>query len=168
MKKSIIIISALILSSCGDSITIKKQEKVNESSVVANDESEAELNAALNEFNKEEEKRLQLEKESITLISFNEIEHDYGNVKPESDNTYFFLVTNTGKKPLIIETAEASCGCTIPEKPEKPILPGKTEKLKVVFHPKPGQIGEQNKTVSVTANTNPRISVLKIKAFVKE
>ena len=101
------------------------------------------------------------------LISFNEILHDYGNVKPDSDNTAFFIVTNTGKKPLIIESVDASCGCTTPIKPEKPILPGKSDKIKVVFHPKPGQVGEQNKTVTVTANTDPRLTVLKIKAFVK-
>ena len=85
----------------------------------------------------------------------------------ELDNVTNFIVTNTGKNPLIIEKVEASCGCTTPEKPEKPILPGKSDKINVVFHPKPGQTGEQNKTVTVTSNTSPRSTLLKIKAFVK-
>jgi hypothetical protein len=157
----------ILIYSCGDSITVTEQSEVKESAGAANYSSEKELNETLKEVKKEEELREKEELESLTTISFNETEHDYGNVKPESDNTAYFIVTNTGKKPLIIEKVEASCGCTTPEKPEKPILPGKTDKIKVVFHPKPGQVGEQNKTVTVTSNTEPRMALLKIKAFVK-
>src|SRR4051794_35898793 len=31
---------------------------------------------------------------------------------------------NTGKKSLVIQNVTAQCGCTIPEKPEKPVAPG--------------------------------------------
>lgn len=169
MKKKVIYFAAIISLStaCGDSIKVTKQSGDTQSVASAGGQSEEELNKSLEEVNKAEAERERLELESYTTLSFNEIEHDYGNVKPDSDNTTYFIVSNTGKRPLIIEKVEASCGCTTPEKPEKPILPGKSDKIKVVFHPKEGQLGEQNKTVTVTANAEPRLSVLKIKAFVK-
>jgi hypothetical protein len=169
MKKTVYIVASLILfSACGgSSIEVKKQAATKNSAVAAGGQSEAELNESLKEIQKEEAQREKEELEKYTTLSFNEIEHDYGTVKEDSENTTNFIVTNTGNKPLIIEKVEASCGCTTPEKPEKPILPGKSDKIKVVFHPKPGQVGEQNKTVTVTANSSPRMTVLKIKAFVK-
>ena len=169
MKKPFYLVASLfIISSCGgNSFEVKKQSKSNDSAIAAGSQSEEELNESLKEIKKEEEERERKELETYTSLSFNEMEHDYGNVKSETDNVTNFIVTNTGKNPLIIEKVEASCGCTTPEKPEKPILPGKSDKINVVFHPKPGQTGEQNKTVTVTSNTSPRSTLLKIKAFVK-
>ncbi|MGZ8549327.1 MAG: DUF1573 domain-containing protein, partial [Chitinophagaceae bacterium] len=39
-----------------------------------------------------------------------------------------------GDKPIVVDNASASCGCTVPEKPEKPIAPGGTGKLKVQYN----------------------------------
>jgi len=169
MKKNVFLAASLILLiACNNSsIKVTKQQSPQESSVAAGGQAESELNASLKEIQKEEAERERIELESYTSLSFNEMEHDYGTVQQETDNTANFIVTNTGKKPLIIDKVEASCGCTTPDKPEKPIAPGKSDKIKLIFHPKPGQIGEQNKTVTVTSNTTPKTTVLKIKAFVK-
>lgn len=165
MKKTVFIFSALFaLASCSSN----EEHKSVTSKAVAGGQTEAELKESLKEFQKEEEKRLKEEAENMTTLSFDKMLHNYGDVLPDSDNETYFLVKNTGKKPLIIEKVEASCGCTTPEKPEHPILPGKTDKLKVSFHPKPGQEGDIEKKVTVTANTTPRLTVLTIKAFVKK
>jgi hypothetical protein len=158
----------VIFLSCSDSsIKVKQLNKQQYSAVEAGSEVEDELDRALAAEIEKAEAEEKEKLENYTTLHFNEVEHNYGDVKQDTDNTTFFIVTNTGKKPLIIEGVDASCGCTTPEKPEKPISPGKSDKIKVVFHPKVGQVGEQNKTVTVTANTNPRITTLKIKAFVK-
>jgi len=60
---------------------------------------------------------------------------------------------NTGNKPLIIEGVTASCGCTIPEKPEKPLLPGEEGIIKAKFNGSGS--GYIVKQVHVVANTNP-------------
>lgn len=60
---------------------------------------------------------------------------------------------NAGDKPLIIEGVSASCGCTIPEKPEKPLLPGEEGIIKATFNG--SGTGVIAKQVHVTANTNP-------------
>ncbi len=102
-----------------------------------------------------------------TSISFAKFEHNYGTVAQESTNKTSFVFTNTGKEPLIITNAAGSCGCTVPNYPKEPIMPGKTGKIDVEFKPSKGQTGNQEKTVTVTANTEPAQTILKIKADVK-
>ena len=112
----------------------------------------------------------QKEKEDVPLTSlkFDKMKHDFGKVKEDTDNKTFFTVTNTGQNPLVIESVKASCGCTTPSKPEKPISPGKSDKIEVVFHPKVGQLKQQNKTIRVVANTVPSETVLNVGAFVEK
>ena len=112
----------------------------------------------------------QQEKEDVPLTSlkFDKMKHDFGKVKEDTDNKTFFTVTNTGQNPLVIESVKASCGCTTPSKPEKPIEPGKSDKIEVVFHPKVGQLEQQNKTIRVVANTVPSETILNVGAFVEK
>ncbi len=111
-----------------------------------------------------EEKKLE---EIMTSLSFDKEIHDFGDVAAETDVFTEFKVTNTGKRPLIIENVSASCGCTTPKKPEKPIPPGATDVIEVKFKSKPGQMNEITKTVTVTANTKEKTHQVKIRAFVK-
>ena len=165
MKLSILSIFLLLLVACSTKST-DNSDKAITSKIQAEPESEAELKKELSEVDKEEQKRLKELEESMTTMSFDRLKHDFGKVVEESDNKTTFIVTNTGKKPLMIESVSASCGCTTPTKPEKPIQPGKSDKIEVLFHPKPGQLNEQNKTVTVIANTEPKMAVLNISAFV--
>ena len=107
--------------------------------------------------------------ETITTIDFNVSEYDFGNVSVTSSNKYSFEFKNTGDEPLIIKSAKGSCGCTVPDWPKEAIMPGQYSKIDVVYNPKPTQAGSsQEKTVTVTANTNPVNTVLRIKAFVNK
>ena len=65
-----------------------------------------------------------------------------------------FRFKNTGDKPLVIESAQPSCGCTVPVKPEEPIMPGKEGYIKAVFNSQ-GRTGTNHKTITVHANTKP-------------
>ena len=104
-----------------------------------------------------------------TKISFKEEIHKFGNVDVGSKNNYSFRFTNTGNEPLKITNARGSCGCTVPDFPRDPIMPGQSGKIDVVFTPSKGQAGTtQNKTVTVTANTDPENTILKINAFVNK
>jgi hypothetical protein len=77
--------------------------------------------------------------------------YDFGTVKEGPDVEHIFKFKNTGKEPLIITNASASCGCTVPEFPKEPILPGKVGQLKVTFHTT-GKSGPQQKTVFIQSN----------------
>ena len=68
------------------------------------------------------------------VAKFNTEKHDFGKIKQGVPVTYYFEITNISDKPLVVENASASCGCTVPEKPEKPINPGATAKIKVQYN----------------------------------
>ena len=91
--------------------------------------------------------------------------HDFGNITDGDIAEHTFKFKNTGDAPLIIEKAQASCGCTVPAYSKEPVPPGGTGQVQVRFDSK-GKLNVQNKTVTITANTYPKISRLTIKSFV--
>jgi hypothetical protein len=108
----------------------------------------------------------QSETRAKTSVKFADMSHNFGEIKQDSKHTYVFKFTNTGSQPLIIENATGSCGCTVPTFPKEPIAPGKTGEIEVVYSPGK-QEGEQTKTVTITANTDPIVTTLNISAKVK-
>lgn len=102
-----------------------------------------------------------------TAMAFAETSHDFGAINQDSKHTKVFEFKNTGDKPLLIETARGSCGCTVPNYPKQPIPPGETGEIEVVYSPGK-QKGKQNKSVTIIANTEPRTTVLQIAADVAE
>jgi len=92
-------------------------------------------------------------------IKFEKETHDFGKIKAGEKVTYEFKFTNTGKSPLIIKDAIATCGCTKPEWPKTPIKPGEEGAVKVTFN-STGKMGLQDKQITVTANTNPAQSMV--------
>lgn len=101
-----------------------------------------------------------------TVIKFDELTYAWGSVNEGDKMKHTFKFKNTGSNDLIISNAHGSCGCTVPEWPKEPIKPGKTGEIKVVFDSK-GKPGDQQKTVTLTANTDPANTVLTIKGAVK-
>jgi hypothetical protein len=101
-----------------------------------------------------------------TTIEFDSYSHNFGKIKQDTRNTKIFKFKNTGKEPLIIQSATGSCGCTVPKYPKEPIPPGGTGEIEVEYSPGKQQ-GLQNKTVTITANTNPPTTTLTITADVQ-
>jgi len=101
----------------------------------------------------------------LTGISFNEYTHDFGIMDEGDVLTHYFKFTNTGAEPLILDKCKGSCGCTVPQCPKTPIAPGETGSIEVKFNSK-GKKNKQTKTVTVTANTDPAQTILKITANV--
>src|SRR4029079_3262732 len=82
-----------------------------------------------------------------SFAKFNVDKYDFGKIKQSVPATYTFEVTKKSDKPLVIENAHATCGCTTPEYQKDPILPGKTAKIKVQYNAANG--GQFDKTVFV-------------------
>jgi hypothetical protein len=68
------------------------------------------------------------------VIKMNAETHDFGKIKQGEPVTYVFEIKNISDKPVVVESTSASCGCTTPEKPNEPILPGAVGKVKVVYN----------------------------------
>lgn len=102
----------------------------------------------------------------VPVVSWNEEEFDFGNLKQGEKVEHVFTLTNTGEGDLVITSARGSCGCTVPQWPKEAVKPGATADIKVVFN----STGKKNKTtntVTLTTNTEKGNEVVRIKAFVE-
>ncbi len=86
------------------------------------------------------------------MFKFDEEVHDFGTIKESDQPTeHIFTFKNVGKSPLLIQNASASCGCTTPEWPKEPILPGKKGKIVVKYNTK-GRVAPFEKSVYIQSN----------------
>ncbi len=88
------------------------------------------------------------------IMAFQDSIADFGVVNEGAIVERQFEFVNTGKSPLAVSRAYSTCGCTVPEWPEAPVMPGEKGILKVRFDTR-GKAGKQVKPVYITANTLP-------------
>ncbi|MDM1397467.1 DUF1573 domain-containing protein [Myroides odoratimimus] len=92
---------------------------------------------------------------------------DYGTVVRGKDNgVRTFEFTNVGDEPLIITAVRSTCGCTVPSKPEEPILPGQKSKIDVQYNMAPGKISRTITVESNAVNYTNGVVALRIKGEV--
>ena len=87
-------------------------------------------------------------------ITFEKLSHDYGTVTMDASGLTDFKFKNTGTEPLILSNVITTCGCTVPEWPKEPVLPGKTGVIKINYTrmKTPGVINKQVKVISNAKN----------------
>ncbi len=98
------------------------------------------------------------------VMSFETMEIDYGKVMQGSEPIRVFKFKNTGNEPLVITSASASCGCTVPSYPKEPVMPGETGKIEVRYDT--NRIGPFQKPISITTNEPNGNHTLSIKGTV--
>jgi Protein of unknown function (DUF1573) len=91
--------------------------------------------------------------------------HDFGTITEGDTVEHVFKFQNAGNFPLIINNITASCGCTTPEWSRDPIAPGEESFVRVRFNSRHKE-GEQNKTVTIFANTEPAMTDIRFRAMV--
>lgn len=122
--------------------------------------------AKVNKANLEKAKQRDIEaKQGAAIISFDKKEYDFGTVNEGEIIKTTFKVTNAGKTDLVIVNAQPSCGCTVPTWPKDPIKPGESGDIYVEFNTA-GKPNRQNKTVTLTTNTESGREILTIKGSV--
>jgi hypothetical protein len=111
----------------------------------------------------EDEKRNQVEKDTanaaamadsanFTTVQWLDSVKNFGRIMEGQKLEVIFRLKNTGKKPLVIQSVTPSCGCTVPQIPEEPVMPGAEANIKAVFDSQ-GRTGTNHKTLTVVANT---------------
>jgi len=100
--------------------------------------------------------------QNLAEIFVEENTFEFGKINQDEVIQNVFELTNVGEEPLVISDAKGSCGCTVPNWPKDPILPGETAQILVKFNSK-GKRGKQSKRVTITANTEPAQTFLTIK-----
>jgi hypothetical protein len=104
---------------------------------------------------------------NATTVQVIDSVHNFGTIVQGEKVEFNYSFKNTGTNPLVIFNATATCGCTVPEKPEKPILPGETGFLKVVFNSS-GKRGHNEKEITVNSNASPAFPILKLVGEINE
>lgn len=152
MKKYFLFLAVpIIFSSCD----VKRKDKIS-------DDSKTDSLKAV--------QKKQLETDAMnntTSVQIIDSSYNFGTITEGEKVEFNYRFKNTGTNPLVIFEAHASCGCTVPEKPEKPVLPGETGFIKVVFNSS-GKKGHNEKDVNVSSNANPAFPALKLTGEVKE
>lgn len=91
---------------------------------------------------------------------------DYGTIDQHSEPLRVLNFTNTGNSPLIIKSARGSCGCTVPEWPKAPIMPGEASTIEIRYAT--NRLGKFSKTVTLTTNEEGDPRVITVKGHVNE
>lgn len=93
------------------------------------------------------------------VLTLDKASHDFGTITQGDVVEKVFTFTNTGNQPLIITNVQTSCGCTTPEWPRNPIMPGGKGEIKVGFN-SAGKMNAQNKKLPIISNAvnDPAIS----------
>ena len=120
--------------------------------------------AQTEETSKKAEAKEQQETVEGPMLKFEATTVDYGEIEQNSDPYRVFKFTNVGTEPVVIKNAKGSCGCTVPDAPEEPIMPGETGEIKVRYDTK--RVGPFTKTVTLTTNEEKPNRTLIIKGKV--
>lgn len=168
LSMSLIALSSLFFVACSDSS--EADSNSDEAAVETEDQNASELttrqeDASMEQAQKDEQS-LTDDNTPSTTITFDESSFDFGSIKKGEKVNHSYTFTNTGSEPLIITNAKASCGCTVPDWPKEPIAPGEGGEIPVVFDGR--SAGNQNKTITITANTNPPKTRLTIRGKVED
>lgn len=91
---------------------------------------------------------------------------EYGEIDQHSEPLRVLKFTNTGTEPLIIKSARGSCGCTVPDWPKEPIMPGEENQLEIRYAT--NRLGKFSKTVTLTTNVEGEPIVIKVQGHVHE
>ncbi|MBO3099553.1 DUF1573 domain-containing protein [Gelidibacter pelagius] len=102
--------------------------------------------------------------DKVAKIEFKTDVIDYGTIEKGADGVRVFEFTNTGNAPLIITRVTSTCGCTVPKRPEGPILPGQTGEIQVKYDTQ--RVNPIRKTITVLSNADTPTVALKIKGEV--
>ena len=113
------------------------------------------------QMSKEEKDKVLYDSANYTTIQWLDSTYlDLGKVKDGKQVEVSFRFRNSGTKNLIITDVTASCGCTVPEKPDQAFAPGQEGVIKAKFYSKGRPHAVNRKEVNVTANTMEKYHVL--------
>ncbi|MCT4636520.1 MAG: DUF1573 domain-containing protein [Bacteroidales bacterium] len=93
--------------------------------------------------------------------------HDFGTVEYGEMLSYSFKYYNNGTSPLIINKVMNACGCTKAVYNEKPLMPGDSTFLEIIFDTK-GWRGVQFKQISIFTNEREHATNIIVKAEIND
>ncbi|MDR0729645.1 MAG: DUF1573 domain-containing protein [Prevotellaceae bacterium] len=99
-----------------------------------------------------------------TIVKFDELIHNFGEIPQGVPATYSFEFTNNGDTPVTIVSVQASCGCTTPGWTKEAVAPGERGFVKATYNA--AAQGNFDKSLTVKTDSNPATIVLRIRGKV--
>lgn len=96
-----------------------------------------------------------------TAIAWKAEELDLGEIPQGKPVQVEFEFTNTGEVPVIINSVQASCGCTTTDYAKTPVLPGEKTKIKATYNAAAKGAFKKTVTVSTNAEEQPKVLIIK-------
>ncbi|MFN0200372.1 MAG: DUF1573 domain-containing protein [Bacteroidia bacterium] len=97
-----------------------------------------------------------------TTVKWDSELFDFGKIKQGEVAKHTFKFKNTGSTPLLVSFVKPSCGCTTPNWTKEEVAPGGEGTVEIHFNTA-GKSGNQQKSITVFANTDPVILNLQFK-----
>ncbi|MES2589663.1 MAG: DUF1573 domain-containing protein [Bacteroidota bacterium] len=98
-------------------------------------------------------------------FSFKKVSHKFPKTKAGKELVHYYVFKNKGNAPLTINSYEVACPCTKIDFPTYPILPGKTDSIKLTFDSK-GKFGQQDRSIILSSNVKRKETILNFRVYV--
>jgi hypothetical protein len=102
----------------------------------------------------------------VAEFSFKQKTYKFPKAKEGEQLSHYFVFTNTGNAPLIIDSYVVECHCTELIFPFYEIKPGQTDSVLVKFDTE-GKYFAQDRRVIITSNAKKKETILSFKVFVE-
>ena len=99
--------------------------------------------------------------EPVTKMTVDRTDYDFGTFPMSERQECIFRITNTGSSLLMVQDVVTSCGCTKVEYDKRPVPPGQSMDLKVIYEAE--ESGRFTKVVTVYSNAETSPVRLRIK-----
>lgn len=91
------------------------------------------------------------------MIKMDKEKYELGKIPVNEPMTFYMEFTNISNKPIVVENVMAGCGCTVPEKPAAPVLPGKKGKIKVGYNAAGHGVFTKDVQIKIAGVNEPKI-----------
>lgn len=95
-----------------------------------------------------------------TGVEFKETSHQFGKVKKGVPVSFVFEYKNVSAKPIVIEFANADCGCTTPEYRQDALPKAQKGTIKVTYNAAVEGVFKKSVNVKFTNSNQPYILTL--------
>lgn len=99
-------------------------------------------------------------------FSFKKSTHKFPKAKEGEKLSHYYVFTNTGNAPLILNSYVVECHCTELKFPDHPIAPGQTDSLLLTFDTN-GKYFYQERIAVISSNAKKPETTIKFKVYVE-
>lgn len=96
-------------------------------------------------------------------LHFLETNHNFGDVaRKGGDLIHEFKFVNEGDVPLVLTRVITSCSCLSAGFSKRPVAPGDTATLRIVYEPQKSEPGRFNKVIRVYSNSAKKCAIVTV------